>query len=77
MYKLVMTQRLIHQAMLQSQMCIRDRGEDYYEGNLSEGQADLQPGESIAVAIPEGMKEGEYQLSIVSCGNPPAPGTAP
>ena len=44
-------------------------GEDYYEGNLSEGQADLQPGESIAVAIPEGMKEGEYQLSIVSCGN--------
>ncbi len=44
--------------------------EDYYTGNISEGvAADMQPGESIAVTLPESFTGGRYTLSVNSCGN--------
>lgn len=44
--------------------------EDYYSGNIAEGvAADMQPGESIEIALPEGFANGHYILSVNSCGN--------
>ena len=48
------------------------QAEDYYTGNISEGAAaDLQPGESIEIALASNSEfvAGKYILMIQSCGN--------
>lgn len=44
-------------------------GEDYYTDKLAEGQADLQPGESFSFIVPEKIQKGNYEISVISCGN--------
>ena len=44
--------------------------EDYYSGNISEKvAADMQPGESITVSLPEDFVSEWYTLTVASCGN--------
>ena len=44
-------------------------GEDYYTEKLAEGQADLQPGEAFSFYVPEKIQKGNYEVSVISCGN--------